>query len=180
MQHNEQPVSRGSSPVRAPTHQQQQQQQHYQQQQERQQHSGGCQDLNVPADVLEYAERYQHGGEGTVRPPTATPSVLQRQRCREQPVPEAAAQLAQHFVTGGEGISRPLSAPSSDRYAVLAHQQHNQQQHRSSCGSPPRSCRPSLRSSCELPATAGASTAASVDLPAYILASDSLWDALCG
>jgi hypothetical protein len=86
---------------------------------------------------------------------------------------------------GGEGISRPLSAPSSDRYGLAAHQQHHpqqqqQQQHSSACCSPQRSCRPSLRNSCEQPTTAGASTSASVDLPAYILASDSLWDALCG
>jgi hypothetical protein len=61
MQQHEQPVSSSSSPVRAPTHQHMQQQ-HYQQQQQR--HSSGCQDLNVPAEVLEYAERYQHGGLG--------------------------------------------------------------------------------------------------------------------
>jgi hypothetical protein len=86
---------------------------------------------------------------------------------------------------GGEGISRPLSAPSSDRYGLAAHQQHHpqqqQQQRSSACCSPQRSGRPSLRNSCEQPTTAGASTSASVvDLPAYILASDSLWDALCG
>jgi hypothetical protein len=51
------------------------------------------------------------GGEGSVRPPSAAPSVLQPQRCREQPVPEAAAQLAQHFVTGGCGQYPRHSAP---------------------------------------------------------------------
>ncbi|KAF6250980.1 hypothetical protein COO60DRAFT_704487 [Scenedesmus sp. NREL 46B-D3] len=165
--------------------QQQQQQQQFQQQhqeQQQQQYHISCQDSVVPAEVLEYAERYQQGGEGSIRPPSAAPSMLQRQRCKEQPVPEAAAQLAQHFVAGGEGISRPLSAPSSDRCGMPPHQQQQQQQHPhhdSSCCSPQRSCRPSLRNSCEHATTAAASTSASLDLPAYILASSSLWDALC-
>lgn len=47
-----------------------------------------------------FASAVVAGREGTCRPPTAPPSVLQRKRQQEQPVPEAAAQLAQHFVAG--------------------------------------------------------------------------------
>jgi hypothetical protein len=94
MQQLEQPASVGSGPGRALTHQQLQQQQQpqqhvqaptayahpqrYQQQQQQQhdqqqhyqqhyqqQHSS-CQGLDVPAEVLEYAERYQQGTPSTI------------------------------------------------------------------------------------------------------------------
>eukprot|EP00775_Hariotina_reticulata_P003676 gene3676-3937_t len=62
-------------------------------------------DLHVPEEVVKYAEQYQQGGEGSSRPPTATPSMLQKQRYMELPVPAGTAQLAQHFVAG-EAVGR--------------------------------------------------------------------------
>jgi hypothetical protein len=47
------------------------------------------------------------GGEGSCRPPSATPSALQHKR--QQQVPQAAAKLAQHYGAGKTNAMLPLS-----------------------------------------------------------------------